>query len=273
MTGLLTENLGSQMGNFAAMYCISRRSGHRIVFFKDYAQIGKKLQCHLHFRKFPLEVVAIEDMSDEDRVFFNLPLTNGYAVDPRVFQLDPAASYNFQGLFHSYKYWYPSIRELTERFAFDPQVLERASAIVAAARTGGRQVVAVHVRRADYVGGVHVNLTRDYYDAAFQQFSDLAVNYLLFSDDVPWCREHFGDRANVHYSEGAEAIVDMAAMSLCDHHVIANSSFSYWGALLCQDPRKRVVCPSRFLRNDDIIPYLNYAWYPDGWTGLDAGNV
>jgi hypothetical protein len=61
----------------------------------------------------------------------------------------------------------------------------------------------------------------------------------------------------------------MCAMSLCDHNIVANSAFSVWGALLNRNPAKRVVCPSRFLKRDNIIPYLNHAWFPDDWIPLD----
>lgn len=274
MTALsLTENLGSQMWHFASLYCISRRTGHRILFFSEHIELGKGLQLHKHFPNLPFEIVSINEMSDREREHYVLPVDRDVVVDSRFFQLDGNVSYNVTGLFISYRYWYPRRAEIAGLYTFDPTVVEQARTIVDRARTGGRQVVALHVRRSDYLNGVFINVTRDYYDAAFEQFDDASVTYLVFSDDLPWCRENFADKSNLLYSDDAPPIVDMAAMSLCDHNIIANSSFSFWGAFLNRNPDRRVICPAKSLKADKAIPHCNYAWYPDEFIGLDAGNV
>ena len=274
MTGLsLTENLGSQMWHFASLYAVSRRTGHRILFFREHADAGKGLRLHKHFQGLPFELVSINDMSEEDRVFFVYPIPNDVVVDSSVFRLDPAGNYNFTGLFISYKYWYPLRRDVQQMYRFDPADLAQAEAVVAKARTDGRDVVAVHVRRDDYLNGVFINVTGDYYDAAFAHFDDAKVNYLVFSDDLPWCRGTFAAKSNVFYSDAPSPIVDMCAMSLCEHNIIANSSFGFWGAFLNPNPEKRVICPAKTLKSDKVIPHVNYAWYPDEFIGLDAGNV
>jgi hypothetical protein len=260
------------MYNFAAMYYISRRTGHRIIFLRENVALGRGLQLHLHFHNLPLELVSIESLSKDEQMCLTFPLDR-VVVDSRIFQLDPGFNYNFIGLFSSYKCWYSVRAEIADLYAFDTTVLVDAAKIVEQARVDARQVVAVHVRRTDYLTSGHINLTRDYYEAAFEQFDDSSVNYLFFSDDIPWCRENFAKKPNIYYAEGASAIVDMAAMSLCDHNVIANSTFSFWSAFLNRNAGRRVICPAKILKRDDAIPYLNYAWYPDEFIGLDVGNV
>lgn len=273
MTGLsLTENLGSQMWHFASLYTISCRTGHRILFFQELIEAGKGLKLHKHFRGLPLDIVSISDMSEAEGVHFVYPLAQDVAVDSNVFQLDCSQNYNFTGLFISYKYWYPQRDAVARMYRFDPDVTVQAANIVSKVRTGGRQVVAVHVRRDDYINGVFINVTRAYYDAAFAYFDDTEVNYLVFSDDLPWCREAFADKPNVFYSDAPSPILDMCAMSLCDHNIIANSSFGFWGAFLNRNPAKRMICPAKTLKSDRTIPHVNYAWYPDDFIGLDAGN-
>ena len=61
------------------------------------------------------------------------------------------------------------------------------------------------------------------------------TTFLFFSDDIPWCRTRFRDRRFV-FVEGQAEVADLLLMSLCEGHIIANSSFSWWGAWL--DPRK-----------------------------------
>ena len=273
MTGLnATENLGSQMWHFSSLYAISRRTGHQILFFKELSDLGKGLQLHKNFSNLPFNIISIDDMSASEKVHVVYPIPSNVAVDSNVFNLSDQLNYNFTGLFISYKYWYSIRQEISRIYQFDPATLARAYSLVFSARRDGRQVVAVHVRRGDYINGIFVNLTRDYYEAAFSFFDDSKVNYLVFSDDMDWCRREFSGKNNVLFSENEEPIVDMCSMSLCDHNIIANSSFSFWGAFLNKNFNKKVICPAKTLKSDHVIPFVNYAWYPDEFIGLDAGN-
>ena len=274
MTGLsLTENLGSQMWHFASLYAISRRTGHRIVFFREHADLGKGLRLHRHFAGLPFELVSIESLSEAERQHWVYPVPRDLLVDSGVFQLDPQRNYNFTGLFSSYRYWYPRRVEVAQLYRFDDATLAQAGAMVARAGLGGRQVVAVHVRRDDYLNAIFINLTRDYYDAAFAEFDPAQVRFLVFSDDLAWCRETFANTPNLCFSDAPSPVVDMCAMSLCDHNIIANSSFSFWGAFLNRHAGKRVFCPAKTLKSDRAIPHLNHGWYPDEFTAIEAGNV
>jgi len=89
---------------------------------------------------------------------------------------------------------------------------------------------------------------------------------------LPWCINNFESINKIFYSKGGVPIVDMASMALCEHNIIANSGFSAWGAILNNNLEKIVICPLRYLRNDNIISYVNYSWYPDAWIGLGTGN-
>lgn len=274
MTGLsLTENLGSQMWHFAALHSIAQRTGHTIYFFREHVDAGKGLRLHHHFQGLPFELLSIESLTEAERVHLVYPIPRDVIVDSNVFQLSPKQNYNFTGLFSSYRYWYPRRADVAQMYRFDAATQALAQRVLAPARRDGRQVVAVHVRRTDYVNGLFINVTRDYYDAAFAQFDDAEVSWLVFSDDLPWCREAFGDKPQVFYSDAPTPIVDMCAMSICDHNIIANSSFSFWGAFLNRHAGKRIVCPAKTLKIDRAIPHLNYAWYPDDFIALDSGNV
>ena len=70
-------------------------------------------------------------------------------------------------------------------------------------------------------------------------------NFLVFSDDLDWCRQTFkGD--NVDFSMGRSPAQDMILMSKCNHNVVANSMFSWWGAWLNENPDKKVIASSTF---------------------------
>ena len=86
--------------------------------------------------------------------------------------------------------------------------------------------------------------------------------FYVFSDDPQWCREHLklGDECvYVDANTGSDSYIDMWLMSGCRHHIIANSTFSWWGAWLNPDPGKLVVAPARWFRDPtldsrDLLP-------------------
>ena len=98
---------------------------------------------------------------------------------------------------------------------------------------------------------IYGNICTDaYYEAARrymkEHFGD--CRFYLFTDDAEWGRQQESeDTVYVDASEGAGAYVDMALMSCCRHHIIANSSFSWWGAWLDENPDKTVIAPAKWL--------------------------
>lgn len=113
-----------------------------------------------------------------------------------------------------------------------------------------RDEVAIHVRRGDYVNNpFYVDLTKtDYYAKSRQSFK--GNTFRVFSDDIPWCKKNL-NWENVIFSKEKNEIDDLNMMASCKGHIIANSSFSWWGAWLCPIyPSNRVIAP--------------LAWHPDG---------
>jgi hypothetical protein len=86
----------------------------------------------------------------------------------------------------------------------------------------------------------------DYYNRATSDILKYNKNkFIVFSDDPDWCRNTFtGD--NYIVSDLNNSHIELCAMSLCDNHIIANSSFSWWGAWLNTNINKRVIAPSRW---------------------------
>jgi hypothetical protein len=108
------------------------------------------------------------------------------------------------------------------------------------------ECVSIHVRRADYLNlsAYYQQLDIDYYLKAL----DIVGNnktIVIFSDDIAWCKNNLkpiSQSKSVHFiSEPTH--IDVAAMSLCSHNIIANSTFSFWGAYLNQNSQKIVVAP------------------------------
>ena len=103
--------------------------------------------------------------------------------------------------------------------------------------------VAVHVRRMQYED----KLGFDYYFRAMELMTQKLnnPNFFIFSDDIEWCRENFrGENVFFIDVESANEIQELYLMSLCKSHVIANSSFSWWGAYLSKEKDNLVIAPS-----------------------------
>lgn len=109
-----------------------------------------------------------------------------------------------------------------------------------------------HVRRGDYMQfpDVYVTLGEDYYGAALKHIESRhkIENILVFSDDIQWCKENLSD-PRMTFVEDQPDYMDLYLMSLCDHNIMANSSFSWWGAYLNTNPDK-IVCAPRIWFKD-----------------------
>ena len=117
--------------------------------------------------------------------------------------------------------------------------------------------IAMHVRRGDYVENAHAfpPLPVDYYKKALEQFEswdilkmkyDIKSVIHVFSDDPNYCQEAFKDLKyfdKMIFHEGGAPVADLFDMSRYEHQIIANSSFSYWAAILNPNPKKVVICP------------------------------
>lgn len=137
-----------------------------------------------------------------------------------------------------------------------------------------QNAVSLHVRRGDYVSNpqnrtTHGVCSLDYYRAAVRYISDQVRQpyFFIFSDDIAWVKENLKmdtPHRYIDHNHGIESYNDMRLMSLCRHHIIANSSFSWWGAWLNQSESKIVVAPEKWFADGKKAGDL----LPQGWVKL-----
>ncbi|TPG72264.1 alpha-1,2-fucosyltransferase [Hymenobacter nivis] len=124
--------------------------------------------------------------------------------------------------------------------------------------------VSIHVRRGDYLLSVtHQPTSLDYYKQAIDLVLSKIINpcFFIFSDDIGWCQENLAipNALYINHNIGENSYLDMQLMSNCKHNIIANSSFSWWGAWLNINPSKLVIAPniwlaSHHIKSENIIP-------------------
>ena len=177
----------------------------------------------------------------------------------------PVALY---GYWQCEKYFYTFSTQLREDLTFPPLPLGAAQEIAQHIRTCSN-AVSVHIRRGDYVSNAqtqafHGLTGQDYYTNALKHMDNQCgkSELFLFSDDPRWVKENFdshGHNATIVDLQSPDAPHhDMHLMSLCRHHIIANSSFSWWGAWLGNDTGL-TIAPKRWFADinvdtSDIIP-------------------
>nr|WP_255480789.1 alpha-1,2-fucosyltransferase [Quadrisphaera sp. RL12-1S] len=131
-----------------------------------------------------------------------------------------------------------------------------ANEAIRAKRAEGYSPVALHVRRGDYVQEAHTLAAHgvcspEYYANAVLLVERLVENpwYFVFSNDAAWSAEHLGgERRTVMWpTPSTPPVEDMFLMAECDHHIIANSTYSWWAAWLGEKPGQVVVGPRPFM--------------------------
>ena len=118
--------------------------------------------------------------------------------------------------------------------------------------------VSIHIRRTDYLlkqnKNIFSELDQEYFLSAVDVFENLlkeeTLNFFVFSDDIAWAKNVFSQKNNVSFIEGFEDYEDLHLMSKCNHHILSNSTFSWWGAVLNKQEGKKVICPKDWFNGD-----------------------
>lgn len=136
--------------------------------------------------------------------------------------------------------------------------------------------VSLHIRRGDYITNAKFNSTHgtcdlDYYERAVSHIAENCnedITIFAFSDEPDWVEENLKlpfDIKVTRDNEGLKCYEDIRLMSRCRHHIVANSSFSWWGAWLNADPDKIVVAPKQWFADPNM---QDHDLVPEDWVTL-----
>ena len=233
-------------------YCLSHYNIYENFVSKDELYLSKK--PHSYGKNFLLTLSGLINRKSP-RNYKIEPFFNYYSD----FFLLPDDIYLI-GFWQSEKY-FKNIeavirREFTLKYPPDPLHIQMSQKILQT------NAISIHVRRGDYITNSHANkyhgiCSSEYYtraiDYIYEKCSD--PHFFIFSDDPQWIRQNM----DIQYphtfmgkSENSKDYEDMWLMSLCKHHIIANSSFSWWSAWLCNNVSKIVIAPKRWVTDPNI---------------------
>tara|TARA_R110000824_G_scaffold101327_2_gene240696 strand:+ start:8542 stop:9324 length:783 start_codon:yes stop_codon:yes gene_type:complete len=255
----LQGGLGNQMFQIAAAYGVALRNNviPQFNFENHYLPLqGRKAKNYI------------------DSVFRNIKINNAlhsfentYREESHHFsEIEYKEDLYLIGYFQSERYFSDCKEEIRELFAPSDEISsylqDKYDDILNKISTS------IHIRRGDYLkfSNIHPQCTQEYYIKAISLVAPTEV-YVVFSDDPEWCKSNFAG-SKFYVVDNEEDYIDMYLMSKCNNNIIANSSFSWWGAWLNTNQSKKVITPSRWFGNDG--PQDTQDIIPDDWIKVDV---
>lgn len=284
----LMGGLGNQLFQYAFGRSIALKNNCGLKFDLSYFESTSFRKYELHHFKIiaanPATVDEIEQLKQKHFSKLNtykrkLLNTKSYFVheksllfNPHYFALQKDAYVD--GYWQSEKYFIDSSEQIRKEFQFknppSPANQELLSDINAT------NAISIHIRRTDYVDNGDLNIhgvcSVDYYHQAIELMANKMPDavFYFFSDDIAWVRQHLNIPYNnvfVDINDGDTAYEDLRLMLSCKHHIIANSSFSWWGAWLNPNPDKIVIAPKKWFANPEMDKDAKTI-VPDEWIRL-----
>jgi hypothetical protein len=280
ITARLHGRLGNQMFQYAAARALAERLGVTVAL--DSREAVRRGEGVLT-RVFDLDLTDPAPLPPlKKEALLRYALWRAFGSAP-TFRRERGLGYNadfatwgdgsyLHGYWQSEKYFAAIADRIRADFSF-PEFTNAQNADMAA-RIQGSNAISLHVRRGDYVAlAAHVLCDQAYYEAALARVLEGlegTPTVFVFSDDPDWAKENLPlpcEKVVVDFNGPDTDFEDMRLMTLCQHNIIANSSFSWWAAWLNQNPEKRVTGPAQWfgdpkLSNPDILP--------DSWHRIDA---
>lgn len=235
--------LGNQMFQYASLKGIARKHGYSFCIppkdsFGTIDQKVRDANCDI-YDVFGLDKNNIINVTNNTKL-----KESTINFDENLFETCPD-NVDLDGYFQSEKYFKHIEDEIRQDFTFDSQLLEDANRFLDESYPN-QYVISLHIRRTDYseFPNHHPICSLEYYEKALSALPK-ECPVIIFTDDEKWCeQQNIFDEDRFIISQGNTAEFDLCLMTCCDFHIIANSSFSWWGAWLSKS--KDVISPMRW---------------------------
>lgn len=280
----LTGGLGNQMFQYAVgKACAVRHNVDLLIDTSWYAKQGLRefeLSCFNHTAQIASEDILQRVVNPKLRPLLAFSKRVGLFTSRIPLFMEPHFHYCTRletlsppsyliGSWQSERYFEVVTTELRTDFSFKESPDPVNNAMLGQIASVDNSV-AIHIRRGDYVSNKETNVAHGtcpprYYAKAVKRIADhtKSPHFFVFSDDIAWAKDNFNVASHpmtmIDVNDASRGHCDMMLMSACKHHIIANSSFSWWGAWLGTDKESIVCAPELWFANqahntNDIIP-------------------
>ena len=246
--------LGNQMFQYSALRGIANKNNCEYTIPES--SFKSEWSDHQLFETFEMSSINNVGLSKNTSILKE----EKFNFDDKFFNLS-SCNFDLVGYFQTEKYFSHIRESLLIDFKFLDYILEPCVETI----SSFKEPISLHVRRTDYLQkpNEHPPQSIEYYERALSYF-DVDRDVIIFTDDVQWCKQQelfSSDRFII--SESKDNRIDLCLMSLCNDHIIANSSFSWWGAWLNTRDNPIVIAPKKWFgdngytkdhNTDDIIP-------------------
>lgn len=268
-TIVFNGGLGNQMFQYA--FYLRLKKEHPLSFFLFNIESAQNSHCGYELDKI-FHIESTSQIKSYHRLKKYLPKhisTFRTIKQPNCFEYIPQICTGkhfftqFEGFWQNPTYFDSVIQEVKKAFSFRKEKINKKTKEICSLIKESNSV-SIHVRRGDYLQHTHdFGLCSPcYYNDAIALIEKNIerAHFFLFSDDIEWAKSniHCKNITYIDWNTGENSWQDMYLMSCCKHNIIANSSFSWWGAWLNSNVNKITIAPTPwvvFAPNDDILPH------------------
>lgn len=273
----INGGLGNQLFQYATAFSLAKSNKTKLL-----VDISSAINYHVH----PLRLTELNCSAQFDDkislykkillhprlIKFSSMIFTSYYIEPSL-KYDNTLQYTANnklliGYFQSELYFKNCRGELLKEFL--PKTEFSSYQSLLAEKIKGESSLSIHIRRGDYItnsnaSAIHGVCNKEYFDRAIEYLVEqkkvtTKTNVYIFSDDIEWCKAHLSFPYSTVYVEGdsQHPELDMWLMSYCNHNIISNSTFSWWGAWLNTNSNKCVIAPKQWFKtlhdSTDIVP-------------------
>ena len=251
--------LGNQIFQFAAVFGIAKLNGYGFFLPSTNTRPAQSNTMDGKPCVFRLELADCFDLDHllkEPAGITQMATERHFHYDDSITMVPDGTTLN--GYFQTDRYFSHCKQELVDVLKFKDSIKVAAKE---ALPDNGKKLVSLHVRRGDYLhpNPHHPLIGVDYFDEAIKHFEGEDYHFVVFSDDTAWCRDIWGEDPRFTVIDTGSNFIDLCAMSMCDHNIITNSSFSWWGSYLNRNAEKKVIAPKK--------------WFGPGYADYDLGDL
>lgn len=272
--------LGNQMFQYAFYMALKEKHNNVYCDVDEY----KKNNCHngmeleklfnIKIKTPPRMILKLYKSKNKILKYFqNTWLLKKYKYEDTLYEkrlIKSKENAYYSGYWQSEKYFLDIEYKIRKVFSFDKKITQENLKLIEEI-SNKNNTVSIHVRRGDYISHDSLgNLTPVfYYKEGIKYIREKIQNplFLIFSNDIEWCKKNFDFKEEeviyIDWNKDENSFMDMYLMSICKNNIIANSSFSWWGAWLNTNTNKIVIAPEKWFRDESKLKYKDIV--PEKW--------